>query len=99
MKRALKVIFLSIVFLSSQILLAQDQCKVVGWATQNGGVTGGGSATPTVVSTYAALKTALTTATVKVVHVSGTITFPTNGRITIQDTDGKTVIGLPGSRM
>ena len=78
---------------------AQDQCKVVGWATQNGGVTGGGTATPTVVSTYAALKTALTTASVKVVHVSGTITFPANGRITIQDTDGKTIIGLAGSRM
>ncbi|WP_018343839.1 Ig-like domain-containing protein [Cytophaga aurantiaca] len=99
MKRYVKIIFLSIIFLSSNILLAQDQCKVVGWATQNGGVTGGGTATPTVVTTYAALKTALTTTSVKVVHVSGTITFPTNGRITIQDTDGKTIIGLAGSRM
>ena len=90
---------MSIIFLSWNIVSAQDQCKPVGWATQNGGVTGGGSATPTVVTSYAALKTALTTKTVKVVHVSGTITFPLNGRITIQDTDGKTVIGLAGSKM
>ncbi len=94
-----KVYLLILSLLSITASFAQDQCKVVGWATQNGGVTGGGTATPTVVSTYAALKTALTTASVKVVHVSGTITFPTNGRITIQDTDGKTIIGLAGSRM
>jgi pectate lyase len=94
-----KLLLFPIIFLTSLIGYTQDQCKVVGWATQNGGVTGGGSATPTVVTTYAALKTALTTTSVKVVHVSGTITFPANGRITIQDTDGKTIIGLPGSRM
>ncbi|ABG58437.1 T9SS type A sorting domain-containing protein [Cytophaga hutchinsonii] len=96
MKHVYLVLFsiLSIVFVQ-----AQDKCAPVGWATQNGGVTGGGSATPTVVTTYAALKTALTSTSVKVVHVSGTITFPTNGRITIQDTDGKTIIGLAGSRM
>ena len=94
-----KVYLFILTILSITVIHAQDQCKVVGWGTQNGGVTGGGSATPTVVTTYAALKTALTTSSVKVVHVSGTITFPTAGRITIQDTDGKTIIGLPGSRM
>jgi len=94
-----KVYLFILTILTITVVHAQDQCKVVGWGTQNGGVTGGGSATPTVVTTYAALKTALTTSSVKVVHVSGTITFPTTGRITIQDTDGKTIIGLPGSRM
>ena len=79
--------------------MAQDQCKPIGWATQGGGVTGGGNATPTVVSNYADLKSALSDKNVKVVYVSGVITFPLNGRLTIQDTDGKTVIGLAGSRM
>ena len=77
---------------------AQDQCKVVGWATQNGGVSGGGSASPTVVSNYNDFKSALT-GSAKVVHVSGTITIPGGGRITIQDQAGKTIIGLPGSKM
>jgi len=99
MRRQLRLLLASIVLCSTTIAWAQDQCKVVGWATQNGGVTGGGSATPKVVSTYADLKSALTTASVKVVHVQGTITFPNSGRITIQDQTGKTIIGLPGSKM
>ena len=80
-------------------LSAQDLCKPIGWATQNGGVTGGGNATPVVVSNYAALKDALTDKNVKVVHVSGTITFPSNGRITIQDQSNKTIFGLSGSKI
>ncbi|MCR6639630.1 MAG: Ig-like domain-containing protein [Sporocytophaga sp.] len=99
MRRSIQLLLASIVLLTATIAHSQDQCKVVGWATQNGSVTGGGSATPKVVSTYADLKSALTTASVKVVHVQGTITFPTNGRITIQDQTGKTIIGLPNSKM
>jgi len=90
---------LTAALLSSSQLFAQDLCTPVGWATQNGGTTGGGNATPTVVTTYAALKTALTSATVKVVHIQGTITFPMAGRINIQDVSGKTIFGLPGSKM
>lgn len=78
---------------------AQDLCKPSGWATQNGGVTGGGSATPTVVSTYDALKNALASKTIKVIHIQGTITFPSNGRLTIQDKTGFTIIGLPGAKL
>jgi pectate lyase len=99
MIRAIKIIFFSIIFLSWNIVVAQDQCKPVGWATQAGGVTGGGNATPTVVTSYSELKAALSNTAVKVVYVSGVITFPLNGRLNIQDTDGKTVIGLAGSRM
>jgi uncharacterized repeat protein (TIGR02543 family) len=80
-------------------LPVQSQCPVVGWASQNGGVTGGGSASATVVTTYDQLKTAITSATVKVVHVSGTITIPSAGRISFQDQSAKTVYGLPGSRL
>src|SRR5690606_695156 len=99
MRRSIQLLLASIVLFTATIAHSQDQCKVVGWATQNGSVTGGGSATPKVVSTYADLKSALTTASVKVVHVQGTITFPNNGRITIQDQTGKTIIGLPNSKM
>ncbi|MBO9699967.1 MAG: T9SS type A sorting domain-containing protein [Sporocytophaga sp.] len=99
MRRSIRLLLASIVLFTTTIAYSQDQCKVVGWATQNGGVTGGGTATPKVVSTYSDLKSALTTASVKVVHVQGTITFPTAGRINIQDQSGKTIIGLPGSKL
>jgi pectate lyase len=78
---------------------AQSQCTVVGWASQNGGVTGGGTATPTVVTNYDDLKTAITSSSVKVVHISGTITIPSGGRISFQDQSGKTIYGLPGSKL
>ena len=90
---------LTAVLLANSQLFAQDLCAPLGWATQNGGTTGGGNATPTVVTTYAALKAALTSAIVKVVHIQGTITFPTAGRINIQDVDGKTIFGLLGSKL
>lgn len=95
--RYLKLIILTICcFLE---LFAQAQCSLIGWASQNGGVTGGGSATPTVVSTYDALKTAITSSSVKVVHISGTITIPSGGRINFQDQSAKTIYGLPGSKL
>jgi uncharacterized repeat protein (TIGR02543 family) len=74
-------------------------CSLVGWASQNGGVTGGGTATPTVVSNYTDFKNAVTNTAVKVIHVSGTITFPSAGRITFQDQSAKTIYGLPGSKL
>jgi pectate lyase len=93
----LKMILITICCFSR--LFANAQCSLVGWASQNGGVTGGGAATPTVVSTYEALKTAITTSSVKVVHISGTITIPAGGRISFQDQSAKTIYGLPGSKL
>lgn len=90
------LLFCSFLFANT---FAQTSCPVVGWAAQNGGVTGGGSATPTVVSNYTDFKNAITSTTVKVVHISGTITFPSVGRINFQDQSGKTVYGLPGSKL
>jgi uncharacterized repeat protein (TIGR02543 family) len=78
---------------------SQDACAPVGWATQNGGVTGGGNVTPTIVTTYAQFSAAVTNSSVKVIHVSGTITFPSAGRISFQDQSGKTIFGLPGSKL
>ncbi|NLG19161.1 MAG: hypothetical protein GX556_17695 [Fibrobacter sp.] len=97
--RTIFFFFLALTLASfSGISEAQDLCQPVGWATQNGGVTGGGSATPVVVSTYNDLKAKLTGSD-KVVHISGTITIPAGGRITIQDQTGKTIFGLPGSKI
>lgn len=95
--RYLQLVLIAICCFSG--LFANAQCSLVGWATQNGGVTGGGSATPTIVSTYDALKTAITASNVKVVHISGTITIPAGGRISFQDQSAKTIYGLPGSRL
>lgn len=80
-------------------LFAKSQCTVVGWASENGGVTGGGSTTATVVNDYSGLKSALTSSSVKVIHVSGTIVVPSGGRISFQDQSGKTIYGLPGSKL
>jgi pectate lyase len=90
------ITLLSLVALSG---FSQDQCKVVGWATQNGGVTGGGSASATIVSNYAAFKSAVESSSIKVIHVSGTITFPSSGRISFQDQSNKSILGLPGAKI
>ncbi|CAE6439967.1 unnamed protein product [Rhizoctonia solani] len=53
---------------------ATSDKATIGYATLSGGTTGGGSATPVTVTTLAALKTAVTGSTAKVVIISGTIT-------------------------
>ncbi|WP_198528482.1 hypothetical protein [Flavobacterium sp. Root420] len=47
-----------------------------GWASQNGGTTGGGTAQETVVTDYAQLKAALQNTAVKGINASATITVP-----------------------
>ncbi|MFP9115089.1 polysaccharide lyase family 1 protein [Flavobacterium sp. RHBU_3] len=79
-------------------ITAVGDCSAVpGWASQNGSTTGGGSATETTVTTYAQLKTAVESSSVKVIKVSGTITVTT--RITFQDQSGKTIYGAPGAKL
>ena len=75
------------------------QCPVSGWASESGGVTGGGNAAPTVVTTHAALRAAVNNAAVKLIHVSGTIIFPAAGRLTLNNQTGKSIIGLAGARL
>ncbi|GAA4046532.1 pectate lyase [Hymenobacter glaciei] len=74
-------------------------CVAPGWASQNGGTTGGGTATPTIVTTYDQLKAAITNTAVKVVQVNGTITIPSGGRISFQDQTSKTVFGSTGAKL
>ncbi|KAG8738826.1 hypothetical protein FRC10_006437 [Ceratobasidium sp. 414] len=65
----------------------------IGFATLNGGTTGGGSATPVTVTTLAALKAAVTGDAAKVVLVSGTIT----GAETFKVGSNTSIIGKSGA--
>ncbi|MBF4519069.1 pectate lyase [Flavobacterium sp. ANB] len=71
--------------------------EVPGWASQNGGTTGGGSSAETTVTTYAQLKSAIESSTVKVIKVTGTITVTT--RLSLQDQTGKTIYGTSGAKL
>lgn len=71
--------------------------QVPGWASQNGGTTGGGTAAETTVTTYAQLKSAIESSTVKVIKVTGTITVTT--RLSFQDQTGKTIYGTSGAKL
>ncbi|CAE6494300.1 unnamed protein product [Rhizoctonia solani] len=70
----------------------------IGYATLSGGTTGGGSASPVTVTTLAALKTAVTGNTAKVVIISGTITgnevVKVGGNTSILGKSGATLTGV-----
>jgi pectate lyase len=76
-------------------------CSAPGWASQNGGTIGGGTAAETVVSNYDALKAAIQNTAVKVIKVTGTITVPAGagGRIDFKDQTGKTIYGASGAKI
>lgn len=76
-------------------LTGQDLCIPVGWATQNGGTTGGGNASPVTVTTLSALQTEVNSSAAKVIYVSGTIGNGVSTRINVKA--NKTIIGLPGA--
>lgn len=82
-----------------ETITAAATCGAQGWASQNGGTTGGGTATPTVVTNYTQLKAAITNTSVKVVQINGTITIPSGGRISFQDQTGKTIFGTTGAKL
>ena len=65
--------------------------SLVGWATVNGTVTGGGNASPVTVTTLSALNSAVGGTTAAVVYVSGTI----SGDVTVGS--NKTIIGSSAS--
>ncbi|MCX2584557.1 pectate lyase family protein [Pedobacter sp. MR22-3] len=84
---------------TSPMAVTEAVCPSKGWASQNGGTTGGGEVTATVVTTYAALKSAIQNTSVKVIQVNGTITIPSGGRISFQDQNGKTIFGSSGAKL
>jgi len=81
---------------------AAGSCKPMGWVTRSGrtggafSVTGGGNATPTVVKTYADLKTYAADGQARVIHVDGTLGAGWSGtsgdRLEIKS--NKTIVGL-----
>jgi pectate lyase len=87
--------------LSSKSLTATTEavCTAKGWASQNGGTTGGGEAGATVVTSYTALKSAIQNTSIKMIQVNGTITIPSGGRISFQDQTGKTIFGSSGAKI
>jgi len=68
----------------------QANFNLVGYATLNGGTTGGGSAAPVTVTTCAALKTAVTGTTPAVVKISGSI----SGCGVIDIGSNKSILGI-----
>jgi pectate lyase len=66
---------------------------LVGWATQGGGTTGGGNASPTTVSDASALSSALSASGAAVIRVSGTISC--SGMLRVAS--NKTIVGNAGA--
>ncbi len=93
-KRFLAVAFLLPLFLTA---FSQDQCSPVGWATQNGGTTGGGTAASVIVTTLANLQSQASSAGAKVIYVSGIMGTGVSTRVSVAA--NKTIIGLPGAKL
>ncbi|MFG6687096.1 T9SS type A sorting domain-containing protein [Mariniflexile sp. HNIBRBA6329] len=94
MKRLL-LLLTSIAFLTiiSPSLQAQPNFNLVGFATENGGTTGGQSGSTVTATSYAELKTYAESSTPYTIMVQGTISNGANGgRISIKS--NKTIIGI-----
>lgn len=79
------------------VALASDACAPVGWATQNGGTTGGGSATPVTVTSLSDLTTRANGSGSRVIYVSGTMGSGVGTRVRVAA--NTTIIGLPGATL
>jgi pectate lyase len=93
----IKLLVITFLLPVSLNLFSQDQCAPVGWATQNGGTTGGGSATPITVTTLSALQSNASSSGAKVIYVSGTVGTGVGTRVNVAA--NKTIIGLPGAKL
>lgn len=67
--------------------------EILGWATMEGGTTGGGTAMPQLVDSLAALNAAAGGSDPRVIYVSGKF----SGRLSVGS--NKTIIGLPGTEI
>lgn len=95
LKRLLTLLFVCL-FIST-LSFSQDQCAPVGWATQNGGTTGGGNVAPVTVITLSALQSQASSSGAKVIYVSGTMGAGVGTRVNVAA--NKTIIGMPGARL
>lgn len=83
--------------LFAKTIVPLANCVAPGWASSNGGTTGGGTAAETTVTNFAQLKSAIENSSVKVVKVVGTITV--TSRLSFQDQTGKTIYGASGAKL
>jgi pectate lyase len=88
---------LAFLCMNNTVVISQDLCTPVGWATQNGGTTGGGTATPITVSTLTDLQAQANSVGAKVIYVSGTMGTGVATRVVVAA--NKTIIGLPGATL
>ena len=88
---------LALFCMNATFSFSQDLCAPIGWATQNGGTTGGGTATPITVSTLADLQAQANATGAKVIYVSGTMGAGVATRVVVAA--NKTIIGLPGAKL
>lgn len=91
------IYFLVILLLNCGQLSAQDLCTPIGWATLNGGTTGGGTASPVTVSTLTDLQTQANSTGAKVIYVSGVMGAGVSTRVPVAA--NKTIIGLAGATL
>lgn len=91
------LLMLALISMNATFSMAQDLCAPIGWATQNGGTTGGGTATPITVSTLADLQAQARSVGAKVIYVSGTMGAGVATRVVVAA--NKTIIGLPGAKL
>lgn len=95
----MKKLFLAIILLSAcSLMSAVNYCAPASWGYAGSSVTGGGSATPTLVKSVSELKSALgSKAKNKVVIITKSLTF--SSMLTIQNAQNITILGLPGVRL
>jgi len=72
-------------------------CSPPGWASQNGGTTGGGNAQAITVTTLADLQNYASSSTPRVIFVNGVIGSGVSTRVSVGS--NKTIIGLPGATL
>jgi len=95
MKKILFTLLCSLVLVSAQ---AVNYCASQSWGYAGTSVTGGGSATPTLVTSVSELKSALgSKAKNKVVIITKDLTF--TSMLTIQDAQNITLMALPGVKL
>jgi pectate lyase len=94
MSRKISRALLAVSALAASVIMAPSanaaSFNLQGWATQCGGTTGGGSATPVTVSSTSAFVSAVGSSSASVIRVSGTISLSSMTKVA----SNKTIIGV-----
>ena len=94
----MKKVFVCLLVLCAMTMQAVNYCATQSWGYAGTSVTGGGSASPTLVASVSELKSALgSKAKNKVVIITKSLTF--TSMLTIQDAQNITLMALPGVQL